>query len=174
MNKILLGISLILFVICCNKKNDKDDTVTLKKIAYTGNEIRTDGYYYYEYGNPINILVFFYYRNGIVLNGSSSKLSEMPNVETYYSDGTFYNSISTLKYYWGVFSVVDSVFSYEMWYPGEFEYPAYLKWGAIINDSTIHISKSKRLNGSEEKAEDMLLHFKKFSPKPDSTNNFIE
>ena len=66
--KILLvsAFLLVLFIGC------KDDVRTLERMNYEGDELRTDGFYYFLRKNkhaPTKMLVSFFYRNGVYLWG---------------------------------------------------------------------------------------------------------
>ena len=53
--------------------------------------------------------------------------------------------------------------------------PAYLKTGDIINDTTFVITEVERSkDGSERRTINEMYHYKHYSPKPDSTNNFVK
>jgi hypothetical protein len=79
-----------------------------------------------------------------------------------------------MKDCWGVFNIKDNIIKFERWYPGQGAKKAYVREGIILNDTTFHITKSYRSNGSELKDADEVYHFRKFSPKPDSTNVFVK
>ena len=64
---------------------------------------------------------------------------------------------------------------FEKWYPNSPGQPkVYIREGKILNDTTFHITASYRPDGSERREKDEIYHFKQFSPKPDSTNNFVK
>jgi hypothetical protein len=50
----------------------------------------------------------------------------------------------------------------------------YVKEGFILNDTTLQITRMYRVDGSDEHILNYTYHFRQFSPKPDSTNNFIK
>ena len=152
----------------------EDDKLTLKREEFLGNQMRTDGYYYTNFGNPERIEIYFFYRNGVLLYGASEAVSELEGLESKYRDGTYYNMAINHNYYWGIFVVEDSSLKFERWYPSQKPHYTFINFCEIINDTTFHISKIMRSNGSEESNLDYTFHFKKFSPKPDSTNQFVE
>ena len=65
----------------------KDEELTLQRVPYIGNEIRTDGYYYsYSVNNNItpsreSIIVFFLYRNGVKLSARSYDKTDFQTLE---------------------------------------------------------------------------------------------
>ena len=54
-----------------------------------------------------------------------------------------------------------------------FVMPTFKAEGIIENDTTLRLYKSIQSDGKEFSEND-IFHFRKFSPKPDSTNNFIK
>ena len=73
-----------------------------------------------------------------------------------------------------MFLIEDNNIKFDRWYPSERPYQAFVREGVILNDTTFHITKSYRSNGNTEaRVRDEIYHFRKFSPKPDSTNRFI-
>ncbi len=63
---------------------------------------------------------------------------------------------------------------FETWVPSEGKMPAFNYSGDILNDTTFLITKVKRASGSFTTAIDDTYHFKHFSPKPDSRNEFVK
>jgi hypothetical protein len=87
------------------------------------------------------------------------------------------NSYKDRKYVWGVFKINNDSIIYERWLPTEIRYKSYTYKGVIINDTTFNITERFRLvNGLKDEFElrDETYHFRQFSPKPDSANNFIK
>jgi hypothetical protein len=156
----------------------QDDELSLSRQDYTGNQLRVDGYYYFDYANSSleYVSIYFFYRNGIVLSGGSRLLSELPVLEESYRDGTFYNHVKSIKFVWGVHQIEGSNIKIEQWFPSEKPYRAYVREGVILNDTTFRITQRYRnQNGkkTEVESENEVYHFKEFSPNPDSTNSFV-
>jgi len=180
MKTLFLVLFLSLVMPSC-KKIDlfQDDELSLSRQDYTGNQLRIDGYYYFNYTNSSidYIDVYFLYRNGIILYGFSGLSSELPDLEESYKDGTFYNQAKSIKFLWGIHQIEGSSIKFERWYPSEKPYKAYVREGEIINDTIFTITESYRMkNGkkSEVESKNEVYHFREFSPKPDSTNSFIQ
>ncbi len=150
-----------------------DDMLSIKKIPYIGTALRIDGYYYNEY-IPGHLTIYFFYRDGTVLYGSSPSVDELISHESSYRDGKHYHYAKNLKYYWGVYKVDGTEILFERWYPSQPPLKAYIRSGVIINDTSFHIKEFKSANGSVIETRNETYHFKQFSPKPDSTNNFIK
>ena len=175
MNLILTSIFLSLFS-CCTTLIPPDDKLTLTRENYEGKELRIDGYYYrLDYTKAEGYYdTYFFYKNGIVLYPGTISESTLNKFIEYLQN--FDKSKNNYKSSWGVFLITDSIIKFEKWYPSSaFEpTPTYIREGKILNDTTFQITKTYRGNGSELKVVDEIYHFKKFSPKPDSTNVFIK
>lgn len=182
MNTLILNAIILLSVCCiflnsCSKLFDKkDDELSIVRKSYDGNQLRIDGYYYrVGFKGEIND-GYFFFRNGVLIStgGITLSLDDMDNMMIKnYIDGKRYRK---RKIDWGVFVVKGDSIYFERWYPHG-PNMAYVRSGKIINDSTFHIKKSFRLvNGleTEIRERDEIYYFRVFSPKPDSTNNFIK
>ena len=91
------------------------------------------------------------------------------------SDGTFYTNNKDYKSTWGIFKVVNNVVMIERVIgSGGLRGLAFIDYGEILNDTTIHIYKNEDPYTNVSSVKDDTLHFKQFSPKPDSTNVFIK
>ena len=171
---------IILFFILLFSSCDKlfpDEKLTLQRRDYLGNELRTDGYYYYfNSQNSLNkeyIVVHVLYRNGIIrLCGSSESFQDFENKIDIYNT----SNVKSYKEFWGVFIIEDDKITCERWRfarIGE-RRPTHTYIGKILNDTTINITESYYSNEKKRNTADQLWHFKQFSPKPDSTNSFIK
>ena len=168
-----------LFILCANsvmiscEKLWPDDELYFATESYTGNNMRLDGYYqrYDEEKSPY-FQNYFFYRNGVLLDGSSAKISEKENKEELYSSGQFHPKG---KSWWGNFRVVGNEIEFERWYSGNIA-EVYGRKGVILNDTTFRITESFKMEGGEKSkisVLDEVYRFMKFSPKPDSTNAFV-
>jgi len=175
---VCFGIYMILpALFSCEKPNIFfSDKLSLERQDYTGNQLRIDGYYYNLYDTLSADIKYsyFFYRNGVVLSGSAgSNFEELE--ETFNSEG-FTNNIKKNRSGWGLFKIYESEITIEEWVPMEPPYHAYTRSGEIIDDTTFVITKSWRNKRKKEtlKTINEVYHFKQFSPKPDSTNTFID
>lgn len=154
----------------------RDDRLTFHQENYLGNELRTDGYFYegtHQSGDRLN--VYFLYRNGVILFIGSISPNEITEKERHFNDIKSIELRKETKYLWGLYKIKGDSIAFEKWYAGSGSpKPAYIRQGKIINDTTFVITLSKRNNGSEIRLKNEVYHFKKFTPKPDSTNVFIE
>ena len=161
----------------CKKIKGEDDKLSISKNPYAGKRLRVDGYYYYEYDTPSNRRTLFFYNNGISLYGGTFPSADLLQQEAEFANGKFYSAIKNDKLFWGVFQVDGDKITFERWYPSSGgPTHAYVRAGKILNDTTFQITESYRMQGgnkTEASAKDEVYHFKKFSPKPDSTNVFV-
>ena len=144
---------------CCNKLF-KDEELSQQRVPYTGNEIRTDGYYYYYWASqdsPVDdyTAVFFLYRNGVFLVGQSYKSINLDTVEKKMLDR--YELLVQKKVGWGVFIITNDKLDFEHWYSAAGGLPVAKSLYYIENDTTLR------------SPYEQIYHFKQFSPKPDSS-----
>jgi len=149
-------IILVLLIYGC-----KDEELTLQRVPYMGNEIRIDGYYYSYYMDNVSppnesIVVFFLFRNGIILSAGAFENTNFDILENNIRER--YESLLNKKIGWGVFIVTDNKIEYEQWSTSTGSgLPVFKNSYKIENDTTL-------INYAER-----ICHFKQFSPKPDST-----
>jgi hypothetical protein len=172
-----------LFLCSCKKINElRDAKLILKKQDYTGTELRINGYYYntYPYNGSINYNIYFFYRNGIKLYGTSVSLADLPAMEQQYMDGTYASNSKNYKADWGVFQIEGGTLLSEMWSDSDGPLPAYRSEAQIVNDSTFQVIKRweikrcKLKNPKDFSSNPEIYHFKHLSIKPDSTNSFVK
>ena len=153
-----------------------DDTLSLERTSYTGNQLRMDGYYYQK-ANSSLFSVYFLYSDGIILSAGGD-FSDETEIDRYVEAEFLQNlSYRETKYNWGVFVIEGNSVRFERWYPSSGPpLKAYVRAGEIIDDTTFVISQSYRVvdgQKTEVRERDETYHFKEFSPKPDSTNGFV-
>ena len=175
-NRILItGIILIvvLFSFSC-KEWFEDEDFSLTREEYSGDEIRTDGYYYYYYNQNSSLtFITIFYRNGIVIDNIGG--GTLLEIEQSLSNGELYQNATKIKDVWGIYRVEDNRIMIETIVAmGGFSRIAYTDYGKILNDTTIHFYKHKESYKNVFENMNDTLHFKQFSPKPDSTNVFIK
>jgi len=162
---------------CCAKENIfKDDELSLEKESYEGEQLRIDGYYYQEVDSVI-YNVYLFYTNGVILY-SGSNFSDHDEIFSYIDDEFFVNEAhKNHKSMWGVFQIDGNLIKFERWYPSQPPLKAYVREGEVLNDTTFKITESYRMKDGEKterKERDETFNFKEFSPKPDSTNKFVD
>ena len=160
----LILLSIFIFGFGCNKF--KDEELSIQRKDFLGNELRTDGYYYSYYENNSSpseesIITFFLYRNGVILSSGGYKKTNSDVLEKEMLER--YELLQNKKTGWGVFIVKDNKIEYEQWSTSSGGgLPIFKSSYDIENDTTL-ISPCGN-----------IYHFKQFSPKPDSINNFIK
>ena len=188
---IIIGIlSFLVFASACSFINNEllggDDKLSITKKNYLGKELKIDGYYLEdisEYSledmDDAYIGSYFFYQNGILLNGRSRKnsLKEINEQEEKYKNGSYYKDVKDSKLSWGLFEIEEKTIRFQRWYPSSGgPLKAYVREGTIINDTTFRITRSYRIveeAKTEIRSKNELYRFKKLSPKPDSTNVFV-
>ena len=166
MKRFLFCFLVILFCFSC-RKWFKDEKLGLARINYTGNQLRTDGFYYgcsiNEQLNEDLLNVYFFYRNGIFLDASSWKYNDMEHLKVLIEFPH-----SECKYEWGIFQIHDRELLINRWEIAWGPLPTALFSGEILNDTTFILHKR---NG--QAIEEEIYHFYYYEQKPDSTNNYI-
>ena len=168
---LFLSIIQYLFITSCNLLYP-DEKLTLPRTDYTGDEIRTDGYYYRIIEG--RIIFRFFYKNGTVLSGGVFSFSNMDEAELKLID--YISKNKNRKWDWGVFIIESDKIEYEHWEPSIYENSLTTRRikGHIENDTTIHFTETYTMENKKPRPFDFVYHFKQFANKPDSTNNFIK
>ena len=148
-----------------------DDKLTLQRKDYLGNELRTDGYYY-RFRENGSTTVYFLYKNGIIKSASSYSSHDLDMVEK--EMVKWYREIRKTKTGWGVFLISDNKIEHETWDNPVGRIVVRKTIGHIVNDKTFRITEFSHPYNNQTYYVDEVWHFKQFSPKPDSTNNFIK
>jgi hypothetical protein len=161
-----------LITISCNNLF-KDDELNLVKKDFNGNEIRIDGFFYELDTSNSMFLYYFLFNNGLILGKGALSLLEINN-SVLINEMT--NNMKQYKYNWGLYQIESNKIIFEQWVAGTFPLQVYTYEGDIINDTTFLIKEYYYLKNGQKKNNYQLestYHFKKFSPKPDSTNSFV-
>lgn len=145
-----------------------DDILSLERRDYHGNELRTDGYYYTKKDSYEGIIYSKYalYRNGVIRYIDGSKF-----IQPSFGSNKY-------KYDWGVFKIENGKILFECWQPGNGgALKSYVNSGEILNDTTFVIKEIYRMHKGQKtdaRGKNEVYHFVAYSPKPDSTNNFVK
>lgn len=144
----------------------------LTKQKLEDRKFKTNGYYIGEENGIYNILIF--YQDGIVRNIGSKKTDDSSEISNYILK-EYVNSKPKIdsRVGWGTFSIYKKSIEYDMYYPRA-DAPVYTKRGLILNDSTFVIKTISEFDRKKTQPQNVMYYFRKFSPKPDSTNKFIE
>jgi hypothetical protein len=166
-----MGIILYLSILLagCNRLFP-DEELLLPRTNYEGT-LKISGYYYYYQQDPTGTIVKYLFRNGIILSGYFFSTIDLNEVEIEMIKE--YNLLQKDKSRWGVFVINGNTIQYSGWSTSVGGgLPTGKCIGTIENDTTFCITKSINSDGREFERND-VYHFRQFSPKPDSTNNFI-
>lgn len=168
------------------------EPLTKTRTPFSGNNLKINGYYYSigkEFPDKFHedyVVAFFLNSNGTyqkILTGSIDlKLNNEAILKDL--DQSLRKLIENDRNYpdsrpnWGVFLVNNEMILIENWEfaTGGGAYPTRTLEGKIVDDTTIHFHKLigayPNNKGGEKKikAIDETYYFRKFSPKPDSTN----
>ncbi|MES2766298.1 MAG: hypothetical protein V4642_10535 [Bacteroidota bacterium] len=166
-------------LIGCGDDNDEKELLPLKiaKIKYSGNELRTDGYYYSTPRQSGTISIAVFYKDGVCLHS----LAEPTSQDTFYFiENEILGDKALISRYWntpdqiGVFQIDDKSLQFEKWNNDYHQISSLSFFCDILNDTTF--VQTKWVNNSSRMTypERLTYHFKQFSPKPDSTNKFIK
>ena len=139
---------------------------------YIGDNIRIDGFYYsYFQGKIFNVLLL--YRNGVFfdVSGDGKDRTKPEEVEELLTEEHI-KLVNSKKYDWGIFIVEGNSILFETWRFTQRDHRAVFQSGEILNDTTFHITKHNYSDGGIKDAN-TLYYFYPYSPKPDSTNTFI-
>ena len=161
MRKKLLIIILLSSLLSCECEIP-DEEFTMQRKPCTTKQIRMDGYYegainaqkeFFEY--------LFFNENGVYYRFSYEDHESMDKIV----NNIAYSQKN--KQNWGIFQITDTLINVQMWTQksGTIQNIIYSFQYLIINDTSLLGS----FNGQSS-----TYHFKKFSPKPDSTNVFIK
>ncbi|MBO6161358.1 MAG: hypothetical protein J6O01_07760 [Bacteroidales bacterium] len=182
--RIMIKSGLLFFVIIalsagsCSKNNIP---VPLTKVEYTGNQLRTDGYYYSIDDELLYLSVL--YRDGFCIHTLTHKPDDfgpdtLQCIENKLLNPGFISKLKDFPSQIGVFKINDIVIEIEIWDDvgriiGGDVLNTFSYYGKILNDTTFFVYK--RVNNENDKTytEDLTYHFVKYDSKPDSTNRFI-
>ena len=162
---------------CRRLKMCEDQKLSLKRTSYSGAQLRIDGYYY---GDPstssqgvTRYETIVFYQNGIVLFPGNK---EMSKIESEISATVGSNAYTNVKYSWGIFNIESTTIKLDYWRPTTCGYPAVLRTGNILNDTTFVLTtmEVRDKKGATSQAIDQTFHFKQYGIKPDSTNKYID
>jgi len=173
-------ILLITVLTSCSSCKDlgicNDESLTLNKVEFTGDQLRTDGFYYGYVntdfqGNEL-YEVFIFNKNGVIMLPGTTEFEKM---ESYIITITNSNQQNT-KFVWGLYNIDVKKLSVEHWTASQCGHPVLLRNGDILNDTTFVLKKeiTRNSQGTKESDINQEFHFRHFDIKPDSTNNFIK
>lgn len=163
--RIISTLYILLFITSCF---DKPLTITKEESVRDLEKLRMDGYYLSTSEGEISsyhILVL--YNNG-VLQASNGLYEEGEEIE--HNVLGRLNAIPSEKGHWGVFNIRNDGFIEVQYWVGtnKNKYAVSKLNGKILSDTSFFLKHQEYYNSID------TFHFRKFTPKPDSTNQFIE
>jgi hypothetical protein len=175
MVKKLAFLIILHFLLGCN--NYSKLVTTRKPINNT--VLKLNGYYSVkEKGESLGLIsIYFLYENGIILYAGSYKNSNLIDIESKIKTNYVQNNNKVAKNYiidWGVFNIHNQMITIEKWEPTQGKRRSSIRKGVIIDDKSFRINYffSPFVNKEYQTGDTYFFH--QFSPKPDSTNNFIK
>jgi len=150
----------------------EDEPLRNTRRDYIGDNIRIDGFYYHYFQEKITGVLL--YRNGVFfeVSGDGKDRTKPEEVETLLTEEHI-KLVKSKKYHCGIFIVEGNRILFETWRITQGNHNAVFQSGEILNDTTFLITKH---NYSDAGIKDVNYpyYFYPYSPKPDSTNIFIE
>lgn len=171
--RIIAAIICLLTFFSCDSSLFEDGNMTFTKTEYQGHQLKINGYFFNKSKYDDTYSVFFLFHNGIAIRPLGDyTLSEFE--DDLYS-GKYIEQRKKIKHAWGLFQISNDTIKIEFLSSyGEMSAYPVTKIGKILNDSTIHFVKYMRSNGDYPEVNNDTFHLKVFSPKPDSTNQWIQ
>ena len=168
----------VLFAGCIDEEDRTMQPLTLSKIPYLGNELRTDGYYYAGRSSKNVISVVVLYRDGVCFQAYAEPTGQdtIDFIKNgIFGDKTFMSRSWSNPQNIGAFHVINDSLKFDIRNPsagGDIITLSYFH--KILNDTTFVQTKFVNNATRQTFPENLTYHFKQFSPKPDSTNRFIK
>lgn len=138
---------------------------------FPAHSIKIDGLYYYKWKDG-GYSIKFIYDNGTILSlgGNPDKNQSIREIADEIISRWENSNYQENKYLWGAIFLEESNFLIKRWQAAGLS-PDYVKTvsGTILNDSSFVIQSIK----GKSLERPRVFQFHPYSPKPDSTNNFI-
>jgi hypothetical protein len=171
--KISIVAVMLLFCTSCKKELHE---LSMSKTPYTGNELRIDGYYYSNLTSADDIAIAVFYRDGVCINvytrvEGQDTISYIEN-EILLNESIISTFMSTPTNI-GVFHINTESIEFETWEAGR-DIITFSNYGEILNDTTFLITKQVNNDSGKSETLNLIYRFREFSPKPDSTNNYVK
>jgi len=165
--------------LCSCEKILKNEEFSIKCVPYLGSELRIDGYYYLKRlgsdGNKRFISYFIFYSDGVSSTGNI-ETENLSDVESYFATWSYDKWIRSNLYVWGPFSIQGDKLRMQYYEPSDYLIKRIEEVSCtILNDSTFYLEKIYLVHAEKEGRSFTTgeYRFKQYSPKPDSTNNFL-
>ena len=176
-SKVIFVLLFLINLISCKKLGLCDDKeLSLVRKDLNSNLLKTNGFYYRNAGTDYQGVKLYetvvFYKNGTIMLPGTSEIEKLDDYIIMISK----SNQSDTKFVWGLFDIDSNNISLNHWVAAQCGYPAVLRTGEIINDTTFVLKKMKRWNSQGTTEQDIIeeFHFRQLSIKPDSINNFIK
>ena len=138
------------------------------KAEFISDYPRINGYYYSMDNTDSSqyVHLMFFYKNGVLYHPAWVKISNESNLEKEYFEFMLKHNVfetdKEIAYVWGIYFVKGDKINTEEWVWGTgWKHPTVESSYTILNDTTIQWDYKER-----------IYHFREYSTKPDSTNQF--
>lgn len=150
--------------------------LSMSRVPYTGNELKINGYYYSNLTSSNDIGLAMFYRNGVCMFmytriESQDTLSYIEN-EILLNDELMSECWSTPNHI-GVFRINAGLIEFETWEAGR-DIITFSSSGVILSDTSFLLTEQVNNESGSSSSLNLKFRYNEFSPKPDSTNNFID
>jgi hypothetical protein len=170
---ILLIILSVTFASCRKLGLCKDDELTITRQANNSSSMKLNGYYYNPWGtNSEYAYVTIFFENGVLYKGPGYRLEEIMNDKA--DLRALIDRKREVKAGWGIYKIRSGMIETQSWEISQGCNPVVVEKGKILNDSTFQITSWAYSDSEDIEAVNRTYRFRSYSPKPDSTNNFIE
>lgn len=166
---LIIAITILLELVGCSRYF-KNEELTLIRQPYNGNELKTDGYYYYFEGGKL-WRTYFLYRNGTLHYGIATDTlnNNLEKYDAWFASDYYSNIIKTDRRRWGLFEIHDDSIVFERCSIQEGGDLVLRVSGRILNDTTFVMTRSEYPYSGEVYQHELTYHFHPFDYKPDST-----
>jgi hypothetical protein len=165
-------IILLLFCASCRWYKKNDQNFTIKKVTNTDSKPRLDGYYYKfdDSGNVVS--VFFFFKDGIVMTPEAF-LGGLEGAEREFSNPVLLEKVYGYAEHWGLYKVEGDSIVFELKRSGAGPLQLFRSVGFFNTDSSFAVSRVIYNGQSEDFENPRIYYFRKYKPKLDSANQFI-
>lgn len=144
---------------------------------YPLNKLNINGIYYQESARNKELVVSYYvfYKNGMILDGGDGRIDKNDLFFKKLLDTSYLNHLKSIIYAWGIYNINYPKIIIEKYYaPSGGKIKTKYIEGKILNDTTIVFYRISSDYLDEIFSIQDTFHFREFSPKPKSTNEFIK
>src|SRR6056297_1757482 len=143
-------------------------------------DLRMDGYFYYRYPedhfNEGITDVWVLYGNGVLKDVMGTRTISLSSIDEEIKKNYIGSHYKSVKWKWGVFVLKGEEIEIEKWavplFPGPTRSIEYT--GTVLNEEQFVLTEYRNPDTGEREKVNKTYTFREFSPKPDSTNQFIK